>query len=196
MLQLTEDEWELIQSAELSVYVEDGEGFIDLGHDNTIEFDDDGDMLLEFDGTWLCLNGNPVAYYMTSSMYVSENDYEYSGYIPALLNGETVDIEVVFTPEHNYGLITGARPVYGTETETAAKGSIEIRSGDVIQPLCDYYGKDGEYITSYTLGSQFTVSGELVLDNRNVAEKMSVCYRMTDIYGNVYFTPAFTVDNR
>ncbi len=196
VLQLTEDEWELIQSAELSVYVEDGEGFIDLGHDNTIEFDDDGDMLLEFDGTWLCLNGNPVAYYMTSSMYVSENDYEYSGYIPALLNGETVDIEVVFTPEHNYGLITGARPVYGTETETAAKGSIEIRSGDVIQPLCDYYGKDGEYITSYTLGSQFTVSGELVLDNRNVAEKMSVCYRMTDIYGNVYFTPAFTVDNR
>ncbi|MBP5237716.1 MAG: peptidase C11 [Clostridia bacterium] len=194
VLKLTDEEWALIQTAEISVYVEDGNGFIDLGHDNTIEFDEDGDLIMEFDGTWLCLDGHPVAYYLTSSYYYSEDDYEFSGYIPALLNGETVDIEVLFTPEHNYGIVTGARPVYGNETDTAAKGCIEINKGDIIQPLCDYYGKDGEYEDSYTLGSSFSASAELRLDNIKVSEIMSVCFRITDIYGNVYFTPAFTYD--
>ncbi|MBR5031587.1 MAG: peptidase C11, partial [Clostridia bacterium] len=101
---------------------------------------------------------------------------------------------VLFTPKHNYGIVTGARPVYGNETDTAAKGCIEINKGDIIQPLCDYYGKDGEYEDSYTLGSSFSASAELRLDNIKVSEIMSVCFRITDIYGNVYFTPAFTYD--
>ena len=39
VLSLTEDEWSLIRSVELNVFVDDGEGYIDLGYDNTFEFD-------------------------------------------------------------------------------------------------------------------------------------------------------------
>ncbi len=195
VLKLTESEWALISSAEISVYADDGDGFIDLGHDNAIDYDEDGDLIMEYDGTWLCIDGNPVAYYMTSSVWNSETDYEYSGYVPALLNGELVDIEIVFNNESPYGIVTGARPVYNGETETAAKGAIEIKAGDTIQPLCDYYGKDGAYVSSYTLGNAFTVK-DLYLSNIKISEKLSVCYRITDIYGNVYFTPAFTVNNK
>ena len=34
MLSLTEEQWELIQTVELNVFVDDGEGFIDMGLDN------------------------------------------------------------------------------------------------------------------------------------------------------------------
>ena len=55
-LVLTDDEWDLIQTIELNVFVDDGEGYIDLGLDNVFEFDNDGDLIVDFDGTWLSLD--------------------------------------------------------------------------------------------------------------------------------------------
>ena len=190
VLSLTEEQWELVQNVELNVYVDDGEGYIDLGLDNVFEFDGN-DLLLDYDGTWLTLNGNLVAYYLVSDTEEDDGSYTTRGRIPALLNGQLVDLEVVFDDENPYGVITGARPMYEEENTPLAKGDIEIAAGDTIQPLCDYYTYDGEYTSTYTLGEAFTVGNELVLENLALDETCSVTYRLTDIYSAHYWTPAW-----
>ena len=91
--------------------------------------------------------------------------------------------------------ITGAYPLYKDgETEVLAKGDIAIEEGDRIEFLCDYYTYDGAYDDSYYLDSAITVGADgLVLENLRLSgNTFSVSYRITDIYGNRYWTPAFT----
>ena len=61
VLSLSDEEWSLIQTVELNLFVDDGEGYIDLGLDNVFEFDQNGDLIGETDRTWLAINGQPVA---------------------------------------------------------------------------------------------------------------------------------------
>ena len=71
------------------------------------------------------------------------------------------------------------------------KGLIEIQDGDVIDFLCDYYSYDGEYLDTYMLGNQMTVDGELFISNVDIGEVSPlVTYRLTDIYGNHFWTEA------
>ena len=191
VLHLTDEEWELIQTVELNVFADDGEGYIDLGLDNTFDWYDD-DLLLDYDGTWLTLNGNVCAYYLVSDSEQEEDDWTTVGRIPALLNGEAVNLRVIFDARHPDGVVTGAYPLYDDGlTEVQAKGEIPVVEGDQIQLLCDYYDYDGGFDASYTLGTAFTVpAGGLVLRNMTIdAQNVSVTYRLTDIYGNHYWTP-------
>ena len=193
VLSLTEEEWALIQKAELNVFVDDGEGFIDLGLDNVLDWTDNGDLLLDFDGTWLSLDGHVVAYYLESDTENDDGSWTTVGIVPAKLNGQLVKLQVVFDDAHPDGFVTGAYPYYADETGTQAKGLIPLRSGDSIQPLCDYYTYDNEYSASYTLGDAFTVGASAPVVG-NIAltdtDKFSAAWRLTDIYGNVYWTPA------
>ena len=193
-LTLTDEQWALIQSVELNVFVDDGEGFIDLGLDNVFEFDGN-DLLLDFDGTWLTVNGHVAAFYMDYA-----DDSSTVGHIPAMLtqttDGSTVSqfvyLEVVFDEKNPYGTITGARPMYDDETDTIAKGDIAIRAGDKIEFLCDYYTYEGEFDSTYKLGDPLTVgSDDLEIVYHDLGDTTySVTYRLTDIYSNHYWTPA------
>ena len=51
VLRLSEEQWSLVHTLELNVFYNDGEGFIDLGLDNVYEFDEDGALKGEYDGT-------------------------------------------------------------------------------------------------------------------------------------------------
>ncbi len=192
VLSLSDDKWELVKDIQLNVFVDDGEGFIDLGMDNVYEFDGDGDLVIDYDGTWLAINDNIVAYYMES--YVTDgDDYVITGRIPALLNGELVYIMVVFdneTPENENGYVVGARYIYDEgETDTVGKGLIELKYGDRIDFVCDYYTYDGEYEASYLLGETFIVNGELTISNVPVGDvDCVVTYCLTDIYANEFWT--------
>ena len=162
-----------------------GSGFVDLGIDNVFEFDDDGYLLAPTDHTWLAVNGQPVAYY-----------HEYSsggvttGRIPAFLNGELVDLIVVFDDANPYGSIVGARTVYdGGETETVAKNLTELAVGDTLDFVCDFYGYDGTYLDSYYLGEQMEVTEDMELSNVDLGDGgLRVLYRFTDIYQQHYWT--------
>ena len=188
-LVLTDAEWGLIETAAVNVFVDDGKGFIDLGYDNYLEYDQDNDLILGFDGTWLCVDGHPAAFYMTEA----GEDGTY-GRIPAKItrNGEEMLMNImVFIDQDGDAVVLGADPLYAGETETLGKGSIPLEKGDKIQLLCDYYTYDNAYEGSYTLGKAFTVGSSLtveylVLDNT----ELTVSYRLTDVYGNVYWTPA------
>lgn len=190
VLTLTDAEWANIQTVELNVFVKDGDGYIDMGLDNTFDFDDDGDLLLTYDGTWLTINGNACAYYLVSDTELEDGSYVTVGRIPALLNGDMVNLNVVFDDEHPEGVVTGAYPIYENDSVSVqAKGDIVINEGDTIELLCDYYNENGEYSASYTLGTQFTVPAEgLALTNLKLdVEEVSATYRLTDIYGNHFW---------
>jgi len=192
VLSLSEEQWDLVQDVELNVFVDDGTGYIDLGLDNVLEFTGAGDLLGEYDQTWLSVNGQIVAYYMLESAGTAE-DYKITGYIPAQLNGRRVDLMVCFTDEVPDGEILGAAPRYDEDTETAtiAKGLIEIADGDVIDFLCDYYDYDRNFQDAYYLGDPLTVSGPLSLGNIRMDNSAYIAaYRFTDIYNNHYWTPS------
>lgn len=192
VLALTQEQWDLIQDVELGVFVDDGSGYIDLGLDNVFDLNGDGDLLGEYDGTWLTLNGQVVAYYHMETVG-DETDYKITGYIPALLNGQRVDLMVVFTDEAPDGEVLGAAPHYdeATQTATVARGLWDIQDGDRIDFLCHYYDYDRNYRDDYYLGEALTVSGPLALANMATdATSTIAAYRLTDIYHNSYWTPS------
>ena len=118
------------------------------------------------------------------------------GRIPARItrDGEELLVNiVVFIDADGNMEVLGADPLYHGETDTEAKGSIPIEQGDCIQLLCDYYTYGGVYEGSYELGKAFTAGSSLKVKylTLNNAGNISVSYRLTDIYGNVYWTPAY-----
>ena len=188
---LSDHQWEMLEEIDLNVFYDDGQGYIDLGLDNTYDWDDDGNLRAPTDRTWLGVNGQTVAYYHDTTSGEGESRV-ITGHIPAMLNGERAELLVVFDAEHPWGTITGARRIYlDGETDTIAKSEVEINKGDVIDFVCDYYTYDGVYENSYHLNKQLVVDGELELSNVDVGTgPVSVCYRFTDIYQQHYWTPA------
>ncbi len=192
VLSLTDSEWDLVQSLNLNIFLDDGEGYIDLGLDNVYEFDNDGDLILDYDGTWLAVNEQVVSYYFISE-YDTATGYVINGRIPAMLNGQLVDLIVVFDENRPYGEILGARIVYQGETDTVAKGLLEISGGDTLDFLCDFYSYDEVYMASYYLGEQMVVTGPLTISNVSVGDAESkVTYKLTDMYNNTYWTQALS----
>ena len=187
VLALTDEEWGLVQTVEYNLFADDGEGYIDLGLDNVFEMDGNN-LLLDCDSTWLTLNGKLVAYYLVSDSENPDGSWTTIGRIPALLNGDLVNLQVIFNDDNPYGAVTGAYPFYQNgETETSPKGLVPLQDGDRLVFVCDYYGYDGSYQSSHTLGTELTVSGKLTLENLSVENNLVPSYRITDIYGNHYW---------
>ena len=193
VLHLSEEQWSLVHGLEMNMFYDDGEGYVDLGFDNVFEFDKNGDLLGETDRTWLAINGQPVAYYYLDTMDDGTN-YSITGRVPALLNGDRVDLILVFDNANPQGYIAGARTVYTEgETETVAKAMGALQVGDKLDFLCDYYSYNGEYMDSYYLGEQMTVTDNMLISNVDVGEgDVKVTFRFTDIYNQQYWTEAFT----
>lgn len=189
-MRLSEQQWSLVQDLELNVFFDDGEGYIDMGLDNTFRFTDDGALLGDFDDTWIAINDQPVAYYHTDTLYDGESCI-ITGRVPVMRNGERAELILVFDEAHPNGYVAGARSDYRNgETETVAKSIIALEDGDTIDFLCDYYSYDGAYQDSYYLGEQMTVDGELTVSNVYIdKDASSAAYRFTDIYCQQYWTP-------
>lgn len=190
VMALPEEQWELVQELEKNVFVDDGEGYIDLGLDNIFDFTEDGALIGEPGTAWLAIDEQVVAYYYTDT--VNEGGHSViTGRVPAMLNGERVNLIIVFDDETPYGRIAGAESVYAEDvTAVAAKSLTELQDGDKIDFICDYYGYDGSYIDSYFLGEQYTVNGEPVISDVDISEyTVSTAYRFTDIYRQNYWTP-------
>ncbi len=190
VLKLTDEQWDLIQNIELNVFLDDGEGYIDLGMDNSYTWDDDLDLVMDYDHTWIALNGQIVSYYMIDETRNDDGSYLINGRVPALLNGEQVELMLQFTNEEPYGKVLGAKKLYSLdETSALAKGLIELQNGDKLDFLCDYYDYNGEYQDSYMLGERMTVNGDLEISNVDLGDHpCKVSYCLSDIYNNRYWT--------
>ena len=154
---LPEEQWALVQSLELNLFYDDGAGYIDLGLDNVFDFDEDGALLGTGGNSWVAVNGQPVAYYHTSTMDDGVH-YIITGYVPVLHNGQRAELLLTFDDANPHGYVAGIRAVYPEgETETVAKSGTALQPGDTLEFLCDYYSYGGEYENSYLLGEALTV---------------------------------------
>ncbi len=191
VFRFSEQEWSEVSMVDLGVFVDDGEGFIDLGLDNTFEFDQDNNLIAGFDGTWMSIDGHIVAYYHTGNRDDGVH-YSFDGYVPALLNGERVELLITFTDEFPDGIISGARYVYdNAETETVAKNTIALSPGDRIDFVCRYYDYDGKYLDSYKFGEPLILdSTDVDIRNIKIADgEPLAAYKFTDMYQQQYWSP-------
>ena len=68
----------------------------------------------------------------------------------------------------------------------------ELKEGDKLTFICDYYTYDGKYQDTYPIGD-ITVSSNMQISNTDVGEgKVKLAYLFTDIYNQKYWTP--TID--
>ena len=210
LIRLSKEQWSLVHNLQLNMFVDDGQGFIDLGLDNIFEFTEDGALICDTQKVWVGLNGQAVAYYHESTFDDGTN-YVITGRVPCFVNGELSDLILVFDTEHPEGYVAGVRKVYQDETLTVAKeqsgfalvaddsndfgasaaDTTVLQPGDVIDFVCDYYGYDGTYQDSYYLGDQMVVpaSGELTVENVSLeALHLKIAYVFTDIYNQERWT--------
>ena len=207
---LPEEQWDLVESLEYNLFYDDGNGYIDLGLDAVFDFDDNGNLLAPQDNTWFAINDQPVAF--RHEYTIGEGDDAIiTGYVPALLNDERVNIMISFDPEHPYGTITGLRRVYSdSETDTVAKGVPAItdeipvadadwvdndrvfwKTGDKLDFICDYYSYTGVYEDSYLLGDPMIVSEDMTISYVDLGDgNLRQSFRFTDLYQQSYWTPA------
>ncbi len=191
VIRLSEEQWGLVHSLELNLFYDDGEGYIDLGLDNVFDFDEDGGLLgkAELAKSWLAIDGQPVAYYHTTTVDDGTN-YTITGRVPVLHNGVRSELILVFDNDQPHGYVAGVRTVYHDgETDTVAKSQAELQPGDTLEFLCDYYSYDGDYQDSYLLGEALTVSEQgLTVSDVLLEGSTRATYRFTDLYGRSCWT--------
>ena len=190
-MSLPDTQWDLVHKLDLNMFYDDGTGYIDLGLDNIFTFDDDGNLVADTDKNWLSIDGNVVAYYHTDTIETEDGE-SYRGYVPAMLNGDRVNLIIVFDSEQPNGYIAGATTDYnGKETETVAKSMTELKDGDKLDFICDYYDYDMNYQDSYFIGDEVTYHSGMTISNTDVGSgEAHIMYKFTDIYNQEYWTPA------
>ena len=147
IVELTEEQWDEVDKVDLSLFVDDGTGYIDLGLDNVLEWDDDDNLKAPTDRSWIAIDNQIMAYYHIDTIG-DQDDYVITGRVPVMLNGVRADLILVFTSDNESGYVAGATYDYHDgETEVIAKNLTTLEAGDKIDFLCDYYSYDGTYIT-------------------------------------------------
>ena len=194
LLELSDEQWEMVSQLELQVFLDDGDGYIDLGSDNLYEFDEYGNLPVDFDYEWVALDGMVVPFYTEELGTKSDGSIYSYGYVPAELNGET-DIQVmVYWDENNFdGIVTGYYIDSYDSTAFPSRSIIDFEEGDEIRFYYDYYDYNGNYVTSYYVTGDDEPSiiydGDIYVSYEAVANYNAViCYCIEDIYLNRYWT--------
>lgn len=191
-IKLSDEKWDNVAQVGLSLWYDDGEGYIDLGLDSKFDIDDDGKLKVDFDNTWLSIEGNFVNY----EVLELTEDYE-KGKVPAVLNGNDVDLILIFDKKHPAGYIAGAQPVDTTgNTPMYGKGYTKIKKGDEIEFVADFYKYNGEYEASYVISDKVVVGDKgLEIGYADIDEgKFYIYYVFKDIFNNIYYTDSMEVN--
>ncbi len=196
VISLPDDQWDLVEDIQYNMFYDDGDGYVNLGTDNILDFDDEGALRAECDKTWISIDGQVVAYNVVDVQGDADN-YMITGRVPCYLNGDRCELIIVFDSANEDGYVAGACYDYVEgETDTIAKNLTEITEGDEIDFICDHYSYDGEYDNTYYLGETMTVNrpmSEMMISNTYVGDgEVKLTYRFTDIYGQNYWTSALT----
>ena len=214
LMDIPKEQWELIQNLQVNMFVEDGDGYLDMGLDNFYYFTEDGKLIGDTDNKWFSIDGQPVAFYYEDTTTIDgTDDTIVQGRVPAFVDGVRCNLIIIFDKEHPDGYIAGARYDYkddisefgtdyiddesgvsgeGAKDESdmpVAKAVTEIADGTKIDFICDFYDRDGNYQDRYMVGEQWTYSKDAVLSYEDVGAKSKITYLLTDIYYSEYWTP-------
>ena len=145
---LSDAQWSLVQRLRLNVFLDDGEGYIDMGLDDTFSINKYGVLLGDYDYSWLTIGKEFVAYYLTDTVYDNGTFVSATGYVPALLTRagtmerQRVELIILFDAEHPDGYVAGAKPVYvNGETEVVAKTLVDQNADETLELLSDVNGQ-------------------------------------------------------
>lgn len=189
VLELSEEDWEIVNDAAMQMFAVYDGFYVDMGLDDYCEFDDYGNLIVEYDQTWVALDGQVVPFFHES--YTSDGDSFFTcGSVPCVYNGIDAEIVLVWDTEHPSGYAAGVRPVY--TDSMAAKGLYDICDGDTFQVYYDIYDEDLNYVETMTLDDEiFTVQDSLEVGYADAAEQLGdtfIYYVLEDIYNNTYYT--------
>lgn len=189
VLELSEEDWEIVNDAAMQMFAVYDGFYVDMGLDDYCEFDDYGNLIVEYDQTWVALDGQVVPFFHES--YTSDGDSFFTcGSVPCVYNGIDAEIVLVWDTEHPSGYAAGVRPVYADSV--AAKGLYDICDGDTFQVYYDIYDEDLNYVETMTLDDEiFTVQDSLEVGYADAAEQLGdtfIYYVLEDIYNNTYYT--------
>ncbi|MDR0951962.1 MAG: hypothetical protein LBM18_03475 [Oscillospiraceae bacterium] len=189
VLELPPEEWALVTVISQRVFFDDGGGYIDLGADSIAYFNDDGDLIITSDNTWVSLDGQLVCFYTLEDVYNSDDDWYNYGYVPCEIDGQSAQLMVGWSNIYPEGRVLGWRSAdyYGASSQ---KGLFELVNGMNIDFICDYYTYDGEYEDQYYWGNM-EINGDIAVSYEDIGSADTlVYYELTDVYCNTYWTEA------
>lgn len=171
--------------------------YTQIYEDSYVEIGEDGRILTEFDGFVGAVDGH------IACMYEIEKGENYIRYaVPATLNGQAVNLMVLFDDNHPDGYISGAMPTYESSGGMAPKKMLSIQDGDVLTleyyveefaELDDDSDEDGYY--DWFDGEEFTVDGELLFEIAEVPPgEYLYGFTLVDYQGNEYYTDFIVVE--
>ena len=189
---LSDEQWEMVTSLKLNVFIDDGSGYIDLGKDALYEFDDKNALLKPEELTWMVASADNDNWQFVPFYYMyktTDGDKTvYTGRIPVLLNGKLANLMVEIDDDLK---VIGANYDYRDEADMVSKNLYEIKEGDEIEFVCDYYDYNGNYDDSYILGDKLIVKDEIYLGDMSLAEENALAsYEFKDIYQQAYYSEA------
>lgn len=189
-LSLSDEDWDNIVKIELEVYLDDGEGYLALGSDDWYEFDDDGDLIVDYDFSWLYINDSLVPYFAYEEAQYSNGDWYCLGFVPAELNGnQDINIWILKPDEGDYEVLG-----YTIDYENGAgnKGYKQFKDGDTLEFYFDYYDYDGNYDDAYSLEDNTLIYDSSVgletYYDELADSNFEIDFKLTDIYQNEYWT--------
>lgn len=190
-LALSDEDWDIVAKIEQQAYVDDGEGYLELGYDDAYRFDDDGDLIVEFDYTWLCLNDCLVPFYAEKhGTLLNGTEYTY-GYIPATLNNEKdIKIMVCWDTAHEGPYVKGYCEAH-EGMSMSDRGLQQLKKGDQLEFYFDYYNYDGDFVDGYALADNSLTydGGDLTVAYQEIGDcVVNVCFHLEDVYQNDYWT--------
>ena len=193
-------QWKLIQKVELSMFYDDGSGYIDLGLDNLYSLIKTAIRRRKMGRHVVCLKRPDCP--ITSATAVSDgNNYSITGRIPALLDGnQLVNIILRFTNEDPTARSSASarftaatlrqrfseRSRRSTTLPGRRNARLHLR---LLWQLRRYLVND-----KLCFGSQMTLSASEKITVSNVAvsgtDACNATYRLTDVYNNYFWTPS------
>ena len=192
VIKLSEAKWKNVRSVDMNMFYDNGDGYIDFGLDNVYDFDDDGNLLPDVDGTWLALDNQPVTYYHDETLEMGGDAYQITGHVPVRLNGNRADLIITFDNENERGRISGVRFEYDdSTTETQAKAKTDLEQGDKIRFLYNCYTYKGKLNKDVPMGRTLVINDPEDIDISNVrvgGGKSKITFKFTDLFGQEYWT--------
>jgi len=155
-INLTDNQWETITGYEQGLKMKVGNKYADLGSDNVFDLDENGHYMLEFNDTWVAINGVIVALHPGTPKDMGGGEIIYSGTVDATLNFVTpITIYIQWVDEGDVegeGVVLGYLPADEDSDDVdengMPRGFKQFKANNIVTFLYDWYDKSGNYLST------------------------------------------------
>ena len=195
-LELPDSVWRIIADSQQTAYQKSEDGWRYLGRDVAGSLDENDHPMISTDGTWIHINDQLVCYEAEPAVSGDEG-VTYKGTVKAMLNDETkIILKIEWDPITEdtglevYGHVVGYT-FADNETSYMEKGLQEIKPGDTLQFLFDYYDEEGKLIKTEVYGNKVHASSmaALKVEDKPLGEcDLRYGIILTDVYQRDFVT--------